>query len=97
MLVAVKVPDEFTGDIMSDFSSRRGKILGIESDGRSTVVKAHVPQAELYRYATTLRSLVGGRGVHTETFDHYEQMPHELEEKAVAHSKIDAQEEASET
>jgi len=89
MLIAIKVPDEFTGDIMSDLSSRRGKILGIESDGRYTIIKAHVPQAELYRYATTLRSLVGGRGVHTETFDHYEQMPHELEEKVIAHSKVE--------
>ena len=93
LLIAVKVPDEFTGDIMSDLSSRRGKILGIESDGRFTIVKAHVPQADMYRYATILRSLVGGRGVHTENFGHYEQMPHELELKVIAHSKIEAEEE----
>ncbi len=93
LLVAVKVPDEFTGDIMSDLSSRRGKILGIESDGRFTVIKAHVPQADMYRYATILRSLVGGRGVHTEVFGHYEQIPHELELKVIASSKVEAEEE----
>lgn len=93
LLIAVKVPNEFTGDIMSDLSSRRGKILGVESEGRFTVIKAHVPQADMYRYATILRSLVGGRGVHTENFDHYEQMSHELELKVVVNSKIEAEEE----
>lgn len=86
-LINVKVPTEFTGDIMSDLSSRRGKILGIDSEGMFTVIKAHVPQADLYRYATTLRSLVGGRGVHTEAFSHYEEMPHELEQRIIAQSK----------
>jgi elongation factor G len=92
MLVAIKVPDEFTGDIMSDISSRRGKILGIESETNYTVIKAHVPQAELYRYATNLRSMVGGKGMHTEAFDHYEEMPHELETKVIASHKADAEE-----
>jgi elongation factor G len=87
MEIAVKVPDEYTGDIMSDISSRRGKILGIESDGRFTIVKAHVPQADLYRYSTTLRSIVGGRGAHTEKFSHYEEVPRELEKKIIEQHK----------
>jgi len=87
MTVSIKVPDEHTGNIMSDVSSRRGKILGIESEGKFTIVKAHVPQAELYRYSTMLRSMVGGRGVHTEEFSHYEEVPHEFEQKIIEQSK----------
>lgn len=83
MNLEVKVPDEFTGNIMSDISGRRGRVLGMESEGKYTIIKAQVPQAELYRYSTTLRSLVGGRGIHTERFDHYAEMPHELEQKIV--------------
>jgi elongation factor G len=95
MLIAVKVPDDFTGAIMSDLSGRRGKILGIETEGRFTVVKAHVPQAELYRYSTTLRSIVGGRGVHTETFSHYEELPHEFEKHVIEQSKSELTESAN--
>ncbi|HBR70416.1 TPA: elongation factor G [Candidatus Dependentiae bacterium] len=83
MNLEVKVPDEFTGNIMSDVSGRRGRVLGMETEGKYTIIKAQVPQAELYRYSTTLRSLVGGRGIHIERFDHYAEMPHELEQKIV--------------
>lgn len=93
MNVAIKVPDENTGDIMSDISSRRGKILGIDSEGKFTVVKAQVPQAELYRYSTVIRSIVGGRGVHTEQFSHYEEMPRELEQKVIEQHKKEKEEE----
>lgn len=87
MTVTVYVPDEFTGDIMSDLSSRRGKILGIDSEGKFQVIKAHVPEAELYRYSTSLRSLVGGRGVHKQEFSHYEEVPHEIEQRIVSAHK----------
>jgi elongation factor G len=87
MLVTVKVPDEFTGNITSDLSSRRGKILSINSEERYTVIKANIPQAEMYRYATTLRSIAGGRGIHTEGFSHYEEMPRELEQKIITQNK----------
>jgi len=82
--VDVKVPEEFMGDIMGDISSKRGKIMGMESDGTFQLIKAKVPQAELYNYATTVRSLTGGRGIHSESFSHYEMMPKDFENKVIS-------------
>ena len=84
MNIEVKVPEEHMGDIMGDISGKRGKILGINSDGGFQVIKAQVPQAELYNYATTIRSLTGGRGLHSEEPSHYEKMPKDFESKIVA-------------
>jgi elongation factor G len=82
--VEIRVPEDFMGKVMGDLSSRRGKILGIEAEGAFQVVKAHVPTAELYHYSSSLRSLTGGSGVHTETFSHYEEMPRDAAEKVIA-------------
>lgn len=82
--VEIKVPESHLGDVMGDISSRRGRIQGVDSDGKMQIVRAQVPQMELYRYATTLRSLTGGRGLHTEEFSHYEYLPHEHEAKVIA-------------
>ena len=86
-VVELKVPDDSMGKVMGDLSSRRGKILGMDSDGRFQIVKAQVPAMELYHYSTVLRSLTGGRGIHTEEFNHYEEMPRELEQKVITESK----------
>lgn len=75
------------GKVMGDLSSRRGKIQGMDADGTFQVIKAHVPAKELYRYSSTLRSLTGGRGVHTEEFSHYEEMPREAEQRIVEESR----------
>lgn len=75
------------GKVMGDLSSRRGKIQGMDVEGSFQVIKATVPAKELYRYSSTLRSLTGGRGVHTEDFSHYEEMPREAEQKVVEESK----------
>ncbi len=80
----VKVPEAFLGDVMSDISSRRGSIQGVDMSGKYRVIKAIVPQMELYRYATTLRSLTGGVGLHQEEFSHYEYLPPEMEHRVVA-------------
>lgn len=85
--VTIKVPDEAMGAVIGDLSSRRGKILGMDSEGGFQVIKAQVPAMELYQYSTALRSLTGGRAVHAEDFDHYEEMPKELEQKVIAESK----------
>ncbi|MBC2596275.1 elongation factor G [Ruficoccus amylovorans] len=77
--VRVTVPDECVGDVMGDLSSRRGRINGVESEGKFQVIDASVPQAELYRYATRLRSLTAGRGRHRESFSHYEEVPPDQE------------------
>ena len=83
-IVEIQVPETFMGKVMGDLSSRRGKILGIEAEGAFQIIKASVPTAELYHYSSTLRSLTGGAGVHTETFSHYEEMPREAAEKVIA-------------
>jgi elongation factor G len=85
--IEVKVPEEFMGDVMGDISSKRGKILGMESDGHFQIIKALVPLAELYKYSSHLRSLTQGRGVHKRNFDHYEEVPKEVEQKVIEEYK----------
>ncbi len=85
--VEIRIPEDCMGKVMGDLSSRRGKIQGMDVDGSFQVIKAHVPARELYRYSSTLRSLTGGRGVHTEDFNHYEEMPRDMEQKVVEESK----------
>lgn len=80
----VKVPEEYMGDVMGDLSSRRGKIQGMEAEGRYQIIKAKVPQKELYRYATSLRSMTQGRGFANQGFSHYEELPPEIQQKLVA-------------
>jgi len=72
--LVVRVPEEFLGDVMGDMSSRRGKILGTEADGHYQVIRAKAPAAELYKYATHLRSITQGRGMHGAKFSHYEEV-----------------------
>ncbi|MEJ2103782.1 MAG: elongation factor G [Ignavibacteriaceae bacterium] len=91
--VEIKVPEEYMGDVMGDISSKRGKILGMDSDGRFQIIKALVPLAELYKYSSHLRSLTQGRGVHTRKFDHYEEMPKEIEQKVIEEYKRSREEE----
>ena len=86
-LIEIRIPDDCMGKVMGDLSSRRGKIQGMDVDGSFQVIKAHVPAKELYRYSSTLRSLTGGRGVHTEDFSHYEEMPRDAESKMVEEYK----------
>jgi len=86
-LVEIRIPDDCMGKVMGDLSSRRGKIQGMDTDGGFQMIKATVPAKELYRYSSTLRSLTGGRGVHSEAFSHYEEMPREAEQKVVEESK----------
>ena len=81
--VEVIVPDEYMGDVMGDISSRRGKILGMDSDGHFQIIKANVPLSELYRYSSQLRSLTQGRGVHKRKFSYYEEVPKEVEQKVI--------------
>lgn len=93
VLLSVSVPDENMGDVIGDLSSRRGKVLGSDSQGGITEIKAHVPMSEVLRYAPDLRSMTGGQGVFTMEFDHYEEMPPQLAEKVIAeHQKNKAEE-----
>jgi elongation factor G len=90
--IEVKVPEDHMGDVMGDISGRRGKILGMDNEGDYQVVKALVPQANLYRYSTVLRSVTGGRGMHREKFSHYEDLPREMEARVVSASKTEKDE-----
>jgi len=94
--VEIKVPEEFMGAVMGDLSSRRGKIQGMDSVGGMQIIKAQVPAAEMYRYSVTLRSLTGGRGVHSEDFSHYEEMPAALAQKVIEESKKAREHQAAE-
>jgi elongation factor G len=85
--IEIKVPDDYMGTVMGDLSSRRGKIVGMDSTGGMQVIKAQAPAMELYRYSTTLRSLTGGRGIHSEEFSHYEEMPAAMQQKVIEESK----------
>jgi len=85
----VRVPEEFLGDVMGDLSSKRGKILGTESDGHYVQIKARVPMAETYKYATHLRAITQGRGLYQAKFSHYEEVPRELADKVIAAAKAE--------
>ena len=82
--IDVTVPDEYVGAILGDLSSRRGHILGVDTDGHFQIVRAHVPQKELYHYSTVVRSLTSGRGRHAERFSHYAEVPAESVAKVLA-------------
>jgi len=80
MKVDVVMPEEYLGDVMGDLASRRGHILGMEGRGTSQNVKAHVPLAEMFGYATELRSMTSGRATYSMEFSHYAEMPGNLAE-----------------
>jgi elongation factor G len=91
--VEIAVPEEFMGDVLGDISSRRGKILGMDSEGGTQKVKALIPLSEIHRYSTVLRSMTQGRGIHRRKFSHYEEVPREITEKIVAASAKQQKEE----
>lgn len=92
----VTIPDENTGDIMGDLSSRRGKISGMTPDGKYQTIVAKAPAAEVQNYSSTLRSLTQGRGFFTKTFSHYEPMPGEIAKKVIESHKAEMVEEKEE-
>jgi elongation factor G len=94
--VEIRIPEDCLGKVMGDLSSRRGKIQGMDIEADTQIIKALVPAKELYRYSSTLRSLTGGRGLHGESFSHYEEMPREAEAKVVEESKKAKQQQAAE-
>lgn len=84
MSLEITVPDEFMGDVIGDANSRRGKILGMEAEGGFQVIRALVPEAELYQYTSSLRSLTQARGSFTQSFSHYEPVPREVQERIMS-------------
>lgn len=89
----VLVPESYTGDIIGDLNSKRGRILGMESAGAGKQrIRALVPHSEMTRYTIDLRSMTHGRGAFTMTFDHYEEVPAHLAEKIVAEARKEKEE-----
>ena len=89
--VEILVPDTYTGEVMGDLNTRRARIQGIDAEGVFQVIKAQVPEAEMHRYSTILRSLTHGRGLHRYAFSHYEAMPRNVQDKIVEESKEPAE------
>jgi elongation factor G len=87
MSVEVVVPDEYMGDVIGDLNSRRGRIMGMESRAGAQVVNSMVPLAQMFGYATDVRSATQGRATYSMTFDHYEQVPKSVAEEIVAKVK----------
>jgi elongation factor G len=87
MNVSVTVPSEYMGDITGELNSRRGRILGMEPEGSLQVVKAQAPRAELFTFATSLRSITGGQGTVEMSYSHYEEVPGQIIPKIVEAAK----------
>ena len=87
MKLTVTVPDSFNGDVMGDVNGKRGRIMGMTPIGGETVIEAEVPQSELLRYATDLRSMTQGRGSYTVDFSHYEKVPPHITDRVVEDAK----------
>ncbi len=87
MKVEVVIPEEYLGDIMGHVTARRGRVEGMEARGNAQVVRAMVPLAEMFGYATTLRSATQGRGVFSMVFDHYEEVPKSIAEEIIKKNK----------
>ena len=88
MKVEIRVPEAYMGDVNRDLNGRRGRVLGMDTDGKWQIIIAHVPQAELFSYATELRSLTGGRGTFKAEQDTFEDVPQHIADKVIeAHRK----------
>ncbi|NTW07432.1 MAG: elongation factor G, partial [Syntrophaceae bacterium] len=90
--ISIEVPDEYMGDVIGDLNSRRGRVLGMETNGTNQVIKGQVPLAEILKYAPDLRSMTSGRGNFTYTESHYEEVPAFTAEKIIAESKKEKEE-----
>tara|TARA_Y100001970_G_C14223067_1_gene853859 strand:- start:773 stop:2863 length:2091 start_codon:yes stop_codon:yes gene_type:complete len=82
--IQVKVPDDVMGDVMGDISSRRGRVQGMDAEGQFQVINAEVPLAMIHDYSTALRAMSSGRGIYTQKFSHYEDMPQGEANKVIA-------------
>ena len=91
MTVEIRVPEAFMGEVNRDLNGRRGRVLGMDSQGGMQVISAHVPQSELFTYATELKSLTGGRGTFSSTLDRYDEMPAHLADKVVEQHRKDTE------
>jgi elongation factor G len=94
MAVDITVPDEYTGDVMGDLNSKRARVLGMNPENGRTTISAYVPQSEMLRYATDLRSITQGRGYYTMHPDHYDEVPPHIAQQLVDKAQKDREQAA---
>jgi elongation factor G len=87
MEVEAVTPEEYMGDVIGDLNRRRGRVISMEPRAGFQVVSVHVPLAEMFGYATDLRSATQGRATYTMQFDHYDEVPRNLAEEIVARAR----------
>ena len=87
MNITIRVPEDCVGDVMGDLNSRRGRVMGMDSEAKNEVINAQVPMAEIQKYSQDLTSFTGGRGSFEVSFSHYEEVPAQLAEKIIEASK----------
>ena len=90
-VVTIRVPEDYMGDVIGDINAKRGRVLGMDADGRSRVLKVEVPMAEVQRYSVDLRSMTGGRGSFDIEFARYEPAPPQEVQRVVAAAKAEAE------
>jgi elongation factor G len=90
--IAIEIPEEYMGDVIGDLNGRRGRVLGMDTNGSNQIIKGQVPLAEILKYAPDLRSMTSGRGNFTYTDSHYEEVPSYIAEKIIAESKKEKEE-----
>jgi len=93
MSIKVKIPDSYMGDIIGDINKKRGRVLGMEPEGKYQIVSAEVPQAEMLQYATDLRSMTQGRGSFSMKFERYDEVPAQETAKIIENAKKELEEE----
>ncbi len=93
MKVEIEAPDDFAGTLMGDLNSRRGRVQGMETKGRTTIINAEVPMAEMLTYGTQLTSMTQGKGSYRMEMDHYDIVPQPVAEKILANAKRPVEEE----
>jgi len=91
--VEVRTPEEFMGEVIGDLNQRRGRIMGMDADGHWQVVRAKVPESEMYRYSTALRSLTQGKGAHSRDLSGYEPAPADVTQKIISEAEARKEEE----
>jgi len=87
MNVQITIPDNYTGDVMSDLNGKRARVMGMTPGDGINVIDAQAPQAEMLRYAIDLRSITQGRGSYAMQFSHYEEVPQHIAQKIINESK----------
>jgi elongation factor G len=92
MTIKITIPERYSGDVMNDLNTRRGRILGIDQQGTRTIITASVPLGEVQHYAADLRSITQGRGVYSMVVDHYEEVPTYIASSIIEKAKQEKQE-----